>query len=143
MCSSSTTIGGSGVEIGKNCYENLWSSAHVFHIATKQIISHRGLDENGCEMYNNEKCLCKACKTTVLHCSICKFVTFFSSSSSWLHKLPNAVRTAPKPPPLSANRSRLPCHDFDSQALKRQELQPLTLTSPGTSELIEISVVAL
>ena len=33
-------------------------------------------EEEGFEMYKSEKRTCKACKTTVFHCSICKFVTF-------------------------------------------------------------------
>ena len=32
----------------------------------------------GCDMYKNEKCTCKACKTAVIHCQICKFVMFLS-----------------------------------------------------------------
>ena len=35
--------------------ENLWSSAHVVHTRGKQVISCRRKDENGCEMYKNEK----------------------------------------------------------------------------------------
>ena len=40
-------------------------------------------------MSKNEKCTCKACKNTVFHCQICKFVGFLLPSSSWLLKLPN------------------------------------------------------
>ena len=40
------------------------------------------------EMFRNEKCTRKACKTIVLYCHICKFVTFLLPSSSWLLKLP-------------------------------------------------------
>ena len=36
----------------------------------------------------NENCTCKACKTFVFHCQICKFVTLFLPPSSWLLKLP-------------------------------------------------------
>ena len=32
---------------------------------TDQVISRRGLDENGCEMYKNEKRTCKVCKSAV------------------------------------------------------------------------------
>ena len=39
-------------------YENLSSSAHVVHTTVNQ-------DESGCEMFKNEKCTYKACKTTV------------------------------------------------------------------------------
>ena len=38
-------------------------------------------------MSKDEKCTCKACKNTVFHCQICKFVVFSSPSSSWLLKL--------------------------------------------------------
>lgn len=31
-------------------------------------ISSRGKNENGYEMYKNEKWTCKACKTTVFYC---------------------------------------------------------------------------
>ena len=34
------------------------------------------------------KSTCKACKNTVFHCQICKFVRFLLPSSSWLLKLP-------------------------------------------------------
>ena len=34
------------------------------------------------------KCTCKACRNTVFHCQICKFVRFLLPSSSWLLKLP-------------------------------------------------------
>ena len=40
-------------------------------------------------MSEDEKCTCKACKNTVFHCQICKFVGFLLPSSSWLLKLPN------------------------------------------------------
>ena len=35
-------------------------------------------------MSKDEKCTCKACKITVFHCQICKFVGFVLPSSSWL-----------------------------------------------------------
>ena len=35
-----------------------------------------------------KKCTCKACKNTVFHCQICKFVGFMLLSSSWLLKIP-------------------------------------------------------
>ena len=41
----------------------------------------------------NENCTCKACKTIVFHCQICKFVTFLLPSSSWLRKLSFEVLT--------------------------------------------------
>ena len=49
--------------------------------AAKQIISRRGKNENVCEMYKNEECPCKACKTIVFHCQICKFVAFLLPTS--------------------------------------------------------------
>ena len=42
-------------------------------------------------MSKDEKCTCEACKNTVFHCQICKFVTFLLLSSSKLLKLPNVV----------------------------------------------------
>ena len=39
-------------------------------------------------MSKDEKCTCNACKNTVFHCQICKFVGFLLPSSSWLLKLP-------------------------------------------------------
>ena len=41
------------------------------------------------KMSKDEKCTCKACKNTVFHCQICKFVGFLLPSSSWLFELPN------------------------------------------------------
>ena len=61
---------------------------HV-HSTAKQVISRRKKNENVSEMSKNENCTCKACKTAVFHCQICKFVTFLSPSLSWLLKLPN------------------------------------------------------
>ena len=46
-----------------------------------QVISRRGKNENGREMYNNEHRTCKACKSIVFHCKICKFVAFLLPSS--------------------------------------------------------------
>ena len=57
--------------------------------SAKQVISRRRKNENVCEMSKNENCTCKACKSIVFHCQICKFVTFLLPSSSWLRKLPN------------------------------------------------------
>ena len=53
-----------------------------------QVISCRGKNEKSSEMYKTENCACKACKSTVFHCQICKFVTFLLPSSSCLLKLP-------------------------------------------------------
>ena len=57
----------------------------------KKVISRRVKNENVCEMSKNEKCTCKGFKTIVFHWQICKFVTFFMPSSSWLLKLPNVA----------------------------------------------------
>ena len=35
----------------------------VVHTTAKQVISHHQKGENSYEMYKNEKCMCKACKT--------------------------------------------------------------------------------
>ena len=42
-------------------------------------------------MSKDEKCTCKACKNTVFHRQICKFVGFLLPSSSWLLKLPTVT----------------------------------------------------
>ena len=71
--------------------EYLSSYAHVVHTTARQVISRRGKNENVYKMSKNEKCTCKACKNTVFHCQLCKFVGFLLPSSSWLLKLPNIV----------------------------------------------------
>ena len=43
------------------------------------------------KMSKNEKCTCKACKITVFHRQICKFVGVLLPKS-WLHKLPMSLR---------------------------------------------------
>ena len=45
------------------------------------------------ERLQNEECTCKACKNTVFHCQICKFVGFLLPSSSCLLKLPITSKT--------------------------------------------------
>ena len=63
--------------------------AHVVHTTAKQVISRRRKNENVFKMSKDDKCTCKACKNTVSHRQICKFVGFLlPSSSSWLLKLP-------------------------------------------------------
>ena len=71
--------------------EHLSSYAHVVHTTAKQVISRRRKNENVFKMSKDEKCTCKACKNTVFHCQICKFVGFLLPSSSWLLKLPNVI----------------------------------------------------
>ena len=72
------------------------SYAHVVQTTEKQVISRRRKNENVFKMSKEGKCTCKACKNTVFHCQICKFVGFLLSSSSWLLKLPSI--TTPCPP---------------------------------------------
>ena len=60
----------------------LSSRAHVVHTAANQVISRPGKNEKVCEISKNEKCTCRACKTIVFHCQICKFVTFLLPLSS-------------------------------------------------------------
>ena len=57
-------------------------------LTEKQVISRRRKNENVFKVSKDEKCTCKACKNTVFHCQICKFVGFLLPSSSWLLKLP-------------------------------------------------------
>ena len=67
----------------KTTFKHLSSYAHVVHTTAKLVISRRRKNENV-----DEKCMCKACKNTVFHCQICKFMGFLMLSSSWLLKLP-------------------------------------------------------
>ena len=64
--------------------EHLSSYSHVVHTTAKQVISRHRKNENVFKMSKDEKCTRKACKNTVFHCQICKFVGFFLPSSSWL-----------------------------------------------------------
>ena len=68
--------------------EHLSSYADVVPTTAKQVISRRRKNENVFKMSKDEICTCKACKNTVFHCQICKFVEFLLPSSSWLLKLP-------------------------------------------------------
>ena len=65
---------------------HLSSYAHVVRTTAKLVISRRGKNENVWEMFENDKCTNKACKTIVIHCKICKFLMFLVQSSSWLLK---------------------------------------------------------
>lgn len=113
-------------DLKKKCYEHLWSNAYAVH---KRMAAKRTILKNGCAMH--AKRLFVFVKFFFRRCPSC-------ISSQMLSELPQNPS-----PSLPANRSWLTCHDFHSETLKRQELQPLTLTSPGTSELIEISLFAL
>ena len=91
----------------ENKIEHLPSYAHVVHTTAKQVISRRRKNENVYNLSKDEKCTCKACKNTVFHCRICKFVGFLLPSSSWLLKLPKAKTkaTAIGTPEYSDNRA--------------------------------------
>ena len=67
------------------CHHMLTSCTQLqkFHVVERTRTSTK------CE--KNEICTCKACKNTIFHCQICKFVGFLLPSSSWLLKLPNDV----------------------------------------------------
>ena len=66
------------------CHHMLTSSTQLqnrsFHVVERTRTSSK------CQKM--KKCTCKACKNTVFHCQICKFVGFLLPSSSWLLKLP-------------------------------------------------------
>ena len=68
------------------CHHMLTSS---LQLQNTEVISRRRKNENVSKMSKDEKCSCKACKTTVFHCQICKFVGFLLPSSSWLFMLPS------------------------------------------------------
>ena len=65
------------------CHHMLTSSTQLqnwsFHVVERTRTSTK------CE--KNEICTCKACKNTIFHCQICKFVGFLLPSSSWLLKV--------------------------------------------------------
>ena len=63
-------------EDNKKLLKNLSSYAHIVHITGKQAISRHRKYENGSEMYRNENCTCKACKTAVSNRQIRKSGTF-------------------------------------------------------------------
>ena len=62
---------------------------HLSAQLQKKVISRLRKNENVFKMSKDEKCTCKACKNTVFHCQICKFLEFLLLSSSWLLKLPS------------------------------------------------------
>ena len=70
------------------CHHMLTSSTQLqnrsFHVVERTRMSTK------CE--KNEKCTCKACKNTVFHCQLCKFVGFLLPLSSWLLKLSTNFR---------------------------------------------------
>ena len=76
------------------CHDMLTSSTQLQNIS-RQVISRRRKNENIFKMSKDEKCTCKACKNTVFHCQICKFVGFLTPSSSWLRKLSSSFQMSP------------------------------------------------
>ena len=78
-----------GLRTREDKIEHLSSYPHVVHTTAKQVISRRRKNENVFRMSKDEKCTCKACKNTVLHCQTCKFVGFLLPLSSWLLMLLN------------------------------------------------------
>jgi len=68
------------------CNHLLASSTHL----KKQVTSRRRKNEVF-KMSKDQKCTWKACKNTVFHCQICKFMGFLLPSSSWLLKLPYSM----------------------------------------------------
>jgi len=62
--------------LGQDKIEHLSLYAHVVHTTAKKVISRHRKNENVFKMSKDEKCTCKACKKTVFHCQICKFVGF-------------------------------------------------------------------
>ena len=68
------------------------SCAHVVHTTAKQVISRRRKNKNVYKMSKKWKCMCKACKNTVFHCQICKFVGFLLLSLSWLLSFLMSIR---------------------------------------------------
>ena len=75
--------------LGQDKIQHLSSYAHVVHTTAKKVISRHRKNENVFKMSKDERCTCKACKNTVFHCQICKFVGFLLPSSSWLLELPS------------------------------------------------------
>ena len=69
------------------CYHMLTSSTQLENISFHVVERTRTCSK--CQ--KNEKCTCKACKNTVFHCQICKFVGLLLPSSSWLFKRPNTA----------------------------------------------------
>ena len=66
---------------GQDKIEHLSSYAHVVDTTAKQVISRHRKNESVFNMSKDEKCTCKACKNTVFHCQICKFVGISLPSS--------------------------------------------------------------
>ena len=66
------------------CHHILTSSTQLqkrsFHVIERTRTSSK-----------DEICTCKACKNTVFHCQMCKFVRFLLPSSWWLLKLPSSA----------------------------------------------------
>ena len=100
----------------------------------KTVISRRRKNENVFKMSKEEKCTCKACKNTVFHCQICKFVRFLLPSSSWFLKLPNAMATTPvESSHPNSSREELIC--WASHSLSPSAIVFFSLSLPAKSQL--------
>ena len=71
------------------CHHTLTSSTHLQNWSFQ--VAERTRTSTKCQKM--KKCTCKACKNTVFHCQICKFVRFLLPSSSWLLRLPNETHS--------------------------------------------------
>ena len=74
--------------LGQDKIEHLSSYAHVVYTTAKEVISRHRKNENVFKISKDEICTRKACKNTVFHCQISKFLGFVLPSSSWLLKAP-------------------------------------------------------
>ena len=111
---------------------------HTVHTTAKQVISRRRKNDNVFKMSKDEKYTCKACKNTVFHCQICKFVGFLLPSSSWLLKLPTCyVRR------IEAGSSRIPQTSLDSHAKTLCSSHLLQFLARWTTVSSEMSVQKL
>ena len=72
-----------------NISHNMLTSSTQLQNCSFHVIQ-RTRTSTKCE--KNEICTCKACKNTIFHCQICKFLGFLFPSS-WLLKLPNITQT--------------------------------------------------
>ena len=111
--------------------EHLSSSAHVVHTTAKQVISRRRKNENVFKMSKDDKCTCKACKNTVFHCQICKFVGFLLPSSSRLLKLPNEFPASK----ICHGQLRMRTKTKQTNSFSFLSLKPSILTFQYTTQL--------
>ena len=105
-----------------------------------QVIYHRKKNENVFKMSKDEKWTCKACKNTVFHCQICKFVGFLLLSSSWSLKLPNMSSKL-----LTVIQDYFICcvETLASQGIIRFELYPYVITSRCDVKLWPVTTISI